>query len=86
MKLKIVEASHHRNGIAGAGFYAILFDDKDNGRMFASLFDGKGLCAITKVDELSAGNIRMAEGNSWRGDDFESELRPLLSEWLLNNS
>lgn len=82
MNLKIIDASYHRNGVCGAGFTAILFDDADNGRMIASLFDEPGYCAVYSVPELEKGNIAFAQGNSWRGDHFEDELRPLLEKWL----
>lgn len=82
MKLKIIDASWHRNGVGGIGFFAILFDDAEQGRMIASLFDEDGMCAVYKVDELAKGNIAFACGNSWRGDRFESALRPLLAEFL----
>ena len=80
---KIIQASWHRNGVGGVGFYAILFDDKEgNGKMIASLFDEGGYCAVYSVEELSKGNILFASGNSWRGDVYESELRPLLDKFL----
>jgi len=81
MKLKIAEASWHRNGISGEGFHAILFDDKEHGRMIASLFDKPGYCVVYKVEELFKGNITFACGNSWRGDEYEDKLRPLLKEY-----
>lgn len=84
MKLNIVSASYHRNGVGGIGFYAILFDDAENGRMVASLFDEPGYCAIYKVEELVAGNIAFSNGNSWRGDNYAAELRPLLDASLRN--
>lgn len=82
MKLKILDASYHRNGISGQGFYAILFNDADNGLMVASLFDESGYCAVYSVPKLAAKNVTFANGNSWRGDKFEIELRPLLQKWL----
>lgn len=82
MKLKIKSASWRRNGICGIGFYAILFNDSQEGDMVASLFDEPGYCAVYKLDELVAGNIAFANGNSWRGDQYESVLRPLLEEFL----
>lgn len=93
MKLSIIEASYHRNGVGGIGFYAILFNDleaesENQNPMIASLFDGdiedqfSGFCAVYSVPELSAGNIAFANGNSWRGDRYESSLRPLLKEYL----
>jgi hypothetical protein len=84
-KLKIIEASYHRNGIRGEGFYAVLFDDKEQGRMIASLFDESGYCAVYSVKLLADGNIAFANGNSWRGDVYEAHLRPLLEQWLKDN-
>ena len=84
MNIEILDASYHRNGIAGVGFWAVLFKDlEENGRvMIASLFDAEyGFCAIYAVDELQKHNIAFAAGNSWRGDQFEEALRPLLDEW-----
>jgi len=81
---RIIEASYHRNGIAGVGFYAILFDAGDYGTMVASLFDEPGHCAVYNVAELAKGNIAFAQGNSWRGDDFEAELRPLIESMKTN--
>ena len=82
MDLNIVSASFHRNGIGGEGFYAIIFDDAEHGRMIASLFDEAGYCAVYKISEIEKGNIGFAMGNSWRGDMYESELRPLLKEFM----
>ncbi len=81
MKLKIVNVSFHRNGITGVGFYAVLFDDAENGRMVASLFDDPGYCAVYNVDKLAGGDVAFGS-NSWRGDRFEKELRPLVEEWV----
>lgn len=83
MKLKITAASWHRNGVAGVGFYAILFRDETEKRdMVASLFDEGGYCAVYDVNELAKGNIAFAQGNSWRGDQYEDALRPLLDAFL----
>ena len=79
---KIIEASFHRNGVGGLGFYAILFESPKNGKMFATLFDEAGACAVTQISELVKDNIAFACGNSWRGDQFEAELRPMLDKWL----
>ncbi len=76
--LKLVDVSWHRNGISGEGFYAVLFDDPENGRMIASLFDSPGHCAVYSIKELNKGNIAFAMGNSWRGDHYENELRKLI--------
>ena len=83
MKLKIKELSYHRNGICGEGFHAVLFDWKDKGtlrHMVGTVFDGAGQCAIYEVAELAKGNIAFACGNSWRGDNFEGELRAAIKK------
>jgi len=82
MKLTILSASFHRNGVCGEGFYSVIFNDEENGKMHASLFDKAGYCAVHKIEELAKDNIDFARGNSWRGDRFESELRPLLNEFF----
>lgn len=78
----ICDVSFHRNGIGGIGFYAVLFDDPEQGRMIASLFDEPGYCAVYKVSLLQDGNIAFAQGNSWRGDVYEDALRPLVKKFL----
>ena len=87
-KLKIIKISYHRNGISGMGFYAILFKDlEDNPKdlKIASLFDEKGYCAVYSVDELKKENIEFANGNSWRGDAFEDDLRKAVKEQKKTN-
>ena len=81
LKLKVIDISHHRNGVRGAPFYVVIFDDKAVGRMVASLFEEEGYCAVYKIDELVKGNIRFGMGNSWRGDRYEEVLRPLVNKW-----
>ena len=81
-KITITTASFHRNGIGGLGFYVILFTDAENGKMLAHLFEDEGYCAITQLDMLAEGNIAFANGNSWRGDEFERRLRPLLDKYV----
>jgi len=85
MKVKIKKASFHRNGIGGAGFYAIIFEDEEYGLMIASLFDEPGHCAVYNISELEKENIEFANGNSWRGDNYEEKLRPLIDEYFINN-
>ena len=55
MKLEILDASYHRNGISGIGFWAVLFKDMDeHGKvMIASLFDVEefGFCAVYAVGD-----------------------------------
>lgn len=84
MNLKIKSVSFHRNGICGAGFYAILFDDAENGPMVAALFDEPGHCAVLQLEKLGASDVEFGS-NSWRGDRYESELRPLVEKFLEEN-
>ena len=86
MKITIKAASWHRNGIGGAGFWAVLFtDDENRGLFFASLFDAPGYCAVTCIDEAVKGNIKFAAGNSWRGDVYEQALRPAIAAFNANH-
>lgn len=80
----IISASFHRNGVGGVGFYAILFEDHENGLMVASLFDEPGYCAVYMVEKLHERDIEFGS-NSWRGDRYESDLRPMLKAFLKQN-
>ena len=78
MRIKIVSSAYHRNGTSGEGFYVVLFKWRDGNRhrnMMATIFEGRGRLAVLDADETAKGNIAFAQGNSWRGDDFEPELR-----------
>jgi hypothetical protein len=81
MELKIVDVSWHRNGVGGTGFYAVLFDDAEEGRMVASLFDEPSFCAVYKVELLAKNDVAFGS-NSWRGDRYEEALRPLVESFL----
>lgn len=83
-QIQIVSAAYHRNGVCGEGFWAILFDDAEHGRMVASLFEEPGVCAVYKLDLLTDNDIAFGS-NSWRGDWFEDVLRPALAEWKVKN-
>lgn len=79
-EIEILSAEYHRNGISGEPFYAIVFEDKQHGKMVASLFKESGFCAVYKIDLLAQGNVEFGE-NSWRGDVYEHKLRPALEEF-----
>jgi hypothetical protein len=82
----IKDVSWHRNGVSGEGFYSILFHYKpEKVDMVASLFDEAGYCAVYSIPELIKGNIAFANGNSWRGDEFEYILRPAVNNFLKTN-
>jgi len=82
LNIKIKKASWHRNGVCGEGFYAIIFEEKKEGLMIASLFDEPGCCAVYSILKLQEENIEFAMGNSWRGDVYEDALRPALKKFL----
>src|SRR5262249_35138852 len=79
MKLKIIAINHHRNGISGAPFDVVLFDDQgpEGSRKVAIVFDQEYHCAVLDVAKLAAGDIAFAS-NSWRGDAFEQSLRKAI--------
>lgn len=91
MNLTIIDASYHRNGVCGIGFYAVLFEDHDaqdakDKLKVASLFDERGYCAVYSVERLTEKNVAFARGNSWRGDQFEAALRPLVEAFNASGS
>lgn len=76
---KIIAASSHRNGISGAPFHVVLFEDRgeDGSRKIGIRFEpgAEGChCAVLDVNKLAAGDIAFMS-NSWRGDLFEPMLR-----------
>lgn len=80
MKIKVTHTARHRNGVGGEPFHVVMFTWNTH-RMAAFVFDTQGYVAVTCVTELAAGNIKFANGNSWRGDDFEDDLRKAITEW-----
>ena len=76
MKLTIIDIAHHRNGICGAPFAVVLFEDSgpEGSRKIAILFEAAYHCAVLDVAKLAAGDIAFGS-NSWRGDHYEPDLR-----------
>lgn len=76
MNLKIIAFDHHRNGIGGAPFAVVLFEDTgpEGSRKLSILFEQDAHCAVLDVDKLVKGDIAFGS-NSWRGDCFEQPLR-----------
>jgi ethanolamine utilization microcompartment shell protein EutL len=84
---KVSQIDHHRNGIAGCPFDVVTFTMKDEGKrrnMVAVVFDKPGYCAVLDADMAAAGDVTFGV-NSWRGDDFEAELRPLIRAWYIDH-
>jgi hypothetical protein len=80
MKLTIIDIAHHRNGICGAPFVAILFEDTgpEGSRKIGILFDEHYHCAVLDIAKLAAGDIAFGS-NSWRGDNYEPQLRAAIA-------
>jgi hypothetical protein len=80
MKLKIIDIARHRNGVCGAPFDVALFKERgrDGSRKVAILFEEKGHCAVLDVAKLAAGDIAFGS-NSWRGDDYEPDLKDAIT-------
>jgi len=76
MKLKTLSIARHRNGVRGEPFHAVLFKErgKAGSIKLAVLFDQANHCAVLEVVKLAAGDIAFGS-NSWRGDEYESQLR-----------
>lgn len=82
---KIKSIAHHRNGMGGEPFYAVLFTRNQQGAkrrdMVGIVFDKPGVyVAILDVPLLAEGNIKFAE-NAWRGEEFEKELREAIDKF-----
>ncbi len=81
---KLVAQDHHRNGISGQPFDVAIFESEGR-RMLGIVLDedadsntGYVNCFVLDIDKLAAGNITFGS-NSWRGDNFASELRAWIA-------
>jgi hypothetical protein len=79
-RFTIQEASYHRNGTFGDGFWAIRFrwtppDTKQEENFIATIFEHSGGCAVLSLDRMETHGVAFGRGNSWRGDEFEPALR-----------
>ncbi len=81
MSLKIIAIDHHRNGICGAPFAAVLFEDSgpEGGRKLGIVFHEPHHCAVLDIARLAAGDIAFGR-NSWRGDQYEPHLRMAIAD------
>jgi hypothetical protein len=71
----------HRNGICGAPFHVVVFQDhgEESSRKVGIVFDSPYHVAVLDIAKLADGNIAFGS-NSWRGDVFELELRAAVTE------
>lgn len=79
MTYTIERTAYHRNGICGAPFHTILFQDTEAGRMVGIVFDNPYHVAVLDIDKLALGDIAFGS-NSWRGDRYEPTLRKAIRE------
>lgn len=77
---RIIDIDFHRNGISGAPFHVILFEDKGDeaSRKLGIVFQSSQHVAVLDIAKLAEGNIAFGQ-NSWRGDVFELELRAAIT-------
>lgn len=84
--LTIHEIAHHRNGVGGEDFHVVTFACPEGGEMIGILFGletdhdevkWNGRCAVLNRDLLADGVIKFGR-NSWRGDQYEAELREAI--------
>ena len=80
MKIKVLSVEHHRNGVHGNSFYVVLFKHGHTTKV-GIVFDDPGNVAVLDVGLLAQNNIEFGE-NSWRGDEFESELRKAVESYI----
>lgn len=85
MKIEVLKIAYHRNGVCGEGFHVITFNWKDDNEklrhMLGIIYKESSYCSILDIDETVKDNIEFANGNSWRGDKFESDLRKTIEEY-----
>jgi hypothetical protein len=84
IRAQIIAAATHRNGISGAPYGVVLFDDygEDGSRKVGIWFEPgtEGChCAVLDVDKLAAGDIA-SMSNSWRGDHYDPMLRTVIEQ------
>lgn len=79
--ITVIAKAHHRNGISGAPFYAVLFDEADGGTgpKLGVVFDQEAHCAVLDITRLANGDIGFGS-NSWRGDAYEPALRAAIRQ------
>lgn len=77
-KIKVTDIAFHRNGICGAPFHVVLFEDLESTHV-GIVFDEPWHCAVLNVQKLSSGDIAFGS-NSYRGDRYEPLLRKAIKE------
>jgi hypothetical protein len=80
MTLRIIAIARRRNGIGGAPFHVVLFEDggPEGSRKLGIVFEAPDHCSVLDLGKLAAGDIAFGS-NSWRGDRFEPALRRAIA-------
>ena len=84
MGIKVIEIAYHRNGVNGSGFHVVRFkwyergERQNHNNMLAIVFEAADHVAVLDADKLP---VIVFGVNSWRGDDFEPELRAAIKAW-----
>ncbi len=80
--IRVIDIASHRNGICGAPFHAVLFEEpnaEEKGlglpvsTKVAVVFEQAHHCAVPGIGKLSKFDIAFGS-NSWRGDIYEATL------------
>ncbi|AMV22603.1 hypothetical protein [Planctomyces sp. SH-PL14] len=79
MNLTIMSVDYHRNGIAGAPFHAVIFDDPEQDLMLGIVFQQEHHVAVFNLTKLANHDIAFGS-NSWRGDRYEPHLREAITK------
>jgi len=86
-KITVLNIDHHRNGIAGAPFHAIVFRDTgpEANVKLGIVFDAPSHVAVLDIAKLSDCDVEFGS-NSWRGDTYENQLREVVKEHCENRN
>lgn len=78
---KIDKMAHHRNGVSGQSFTVVMFENAGNkAPMLAVVFDDTDKhVAVFDFNLLKQGVIEFGP-NSFRGDNYERELRAFIEQ------
>jgi hypothetical protein len=74
----VVRFSFTEGGMPHPNLVGAVVGGKPHPNMVGIVFDGGGRVAVLDADLTAAGNIAFAMGNSWRGDQFEADLRDAI--------
>jgi hypothetical protein len=82
MNITVFNIGHHRNGIDGAPFHAIVFRDEgpETSVKLGIVFDTSSHVAVLDIAKLADCDVEFAS-NSWRGDVYEPPLRKAIKDY-----